>query len=151
MKDEEEGAEHEQEQEQEEQEEHEEQEEQSMRRRRRRRRGALSLKRRLLTWAARAVSCGFQTRDQVSSCAYSVRSDDSGASEECALYKSRPMYTPTVELLLDGLQEPLRGSPHCGSSRSRTLNREVDAVNPQRNRCHRESTCLLQRFVREVD
>ncbi|OLP91181.1 hypothetical protein AK812_SmicGene27146 [Symbiodinium microadriaticum] len=36
---------------------------------------------------------------EVSSCAYSVRSDDSGASEECALYKSRPMYTPTVELL----------------------------------------------------
>ena len=37
-----------------------------------------------------------------------LRSDDSDASDACALYKSEPVYTPNVELLLDGLQEPLQ-------------------------------------------
>ena len=37
-----------------------------------------------------------------------LRSDDSDASEARALYKSEPVYTPNVELLLDGLQEPLQ-------------------------------------------
>ena len=37
-----------------------------------------------------------------------LRSDDPDASEACALYKSEPVYTPNVELLLDGLQEPLQ-------------------------------------------
>ena len=37
-----------------------------------------------------------------------LRSDDSDASEACALCKSEPVYTPNVELLLDGLQEPLQ-------------------------------------------
>ena len=37
-----------------------------------------------------------------------LRSDDSDVSEARALYKSEPVYTPNVELLLDGLQEPLQ-------------------------------------------
>ncbi|CAE7802253.1 GIP [Symbiodinium sp. CCMP2592] len=37
-----------------------------------------------------------------------LRSDDSDASEACALCKSEPVYTTNVELLLDGLQEPLQ-------------------------------------------
>ena len=35
-------------------------------------------------------------------------SDDSDTSEACALCKSEPVYTPNVELLLDGLREPLQ-------------------------------------------
>ena len=52
-------------------------------------------------------SCGFpdpQTGEQL--CV--LRSDDSDVSEARALYKSEPVYTPNVELLLDGLQEPLQ-------------------------------------------
>ena len=37
-----------------------------------------------------------------------LRSDDSDASEACALCKSEPVYTTNVELLLEGLQEPLQ-------------------------------------------
>ncbi|CAE6927184.1 GIP [Symbiodinium sp. CCMP2592] len=37
-----------------------------------------------------------------------LRSDDSDASEACTLCKSEPVYTTNVELLLDGLQEPLQ-------------------------------------------
>ncbi|CAE7360637.1 GIP [Symbiodinium sp. CCMP2592] len=37
-----------------------------------------------------------------------LKSDDSDASEACALCKSEPVYTTNVELLLDGLQEPLQ-------------------------------------------
>ncbi|CAE7412998.1 GIP [Symbiodinium sp. CCMP2592] len=37
-----------------------------------------------------------------------LRSDDSDASEACVLCKSEPVYTTNVELLLDGLQEPLQ-------------------------------------------
>ncbi|CAE6959076.1 GIP [Symbiodinium sp. CCMP2592] len=37
-----------------------------------------------------------------------LRSDDSDASEACALCKSEPVYTTNVELLLDRLQEPLQ-------------------------------------------
>ncbi|CAE7740893.1 GIP [Symbiodinium sp. CCMP2592] len=45
-----------------------------------------------------------QTGEQL--CA--LRSDDADASEACALRKSEPVYTTNVELLLDGLQEPLQ-------------------------------------------
>ena len=48
-------------------------------------------------------SCGFQTRKKVSSCAYS------GLTTGTRVTRARfTSHTPQAELLLDGLQEPLR-------------------------------------------
>ena len=65
-----------------------------------------------------------------------LRSDDSDVSEARALYKSEPVYTPNVELLLDSLQEPLQVVHTVDPAGRRTVHRKVDARYSQGDRCH---------------